>query len=141
MRGVERSAMSMHNAIVHGICTNEGAARTGWRRQMRALGRAIEDDEWVCLPYRLPDAFRIDEPLHDNGVITQNGKITVWEVEISNPLTPVRVMEWARMWEELGDFAYDLRLVTVDRYGCFREPDLLFLYYTWCLTQADRSVD
>lgn len=95
-----------------------GAQTRGWRQALRTALEPYTDE--LDVAPRVPDAFLID----DAGQV-----ITVFEVEVTHPLSPDRLAEWASLWSELDCHGWTLKLYVIDRLGRSTTADLQLLYF------------
>jgi hypothetical protein len=112
----------LHEALVALIAGQSPAIKTnGWVAELR-VALPIDGRE-IVIPRRMPDAFLI-EP--------DDGRVTVWEVEVDGPLTGERLEEYSQLWAELdGVVCWELVLWTFDRHAIFRKVNLARLYYAF----------
>ena len=123
------SQSDLHRNLIAGLIAR-GAWTAQWRHQViaciaRTLGSSYGPDgsDELYVPGLRPDAYRIDT-WDDDGY--PQIKITVWEVEISNPISPPKLRQYANLWGDLDgiDTTPELELRTVDRHGVERLIDL-----------------
>lgn len=126
MRGVQ------HEALIAQLVKAHGASTRGFRTQVRNFLRATpgytpDYDEDLPIPAVIPDAYRLDL-----------GKITVWEVEVTNPITQGKLRAYAEFWVELDatDVCVELELRRVDRYGIEQTYDLVPCLYEWLAAEC-----
>lgn len=124
----------LHRNLIAGLVAR-GAWTAQWRHQVIAcITRTLSSrygpggSDELYVPGLRPDAYRIDT-WDDDGY--PQIKITVWEVEVSNPISPPKLRQYANLWGDLDgiDSMPELELRTVDRHGVERLIDLAAKFY------------
>lgn len=135
----------LHRELVNRIVRQYGAEASGFRAALRkAACRWLEVsrdevDHELCLgrEYKsiIPDAYLIEES--DAG---HPGYITIYEVEVSHPVSHARMRELAELWFTLDCWEIDLRLIRVDRFGN-RIPECLMGWWYAFLEEDCTTVE
>ncbi|MGA2180812.1 MAG: hypothetical protein ABSH15_14685 [Verrucomicrobiota bacterium] len=112
-----------HNRLIAKICERHVArtdrwihhfAEAVWKRNSNAAWKAnwpvqkIKQIVREVAGNRVPDAFKID---------SENKHLWFWEVEVSHPIDQPKANVLAQIAIEVDDWGWELKLVTVDRYG------------------------
>jgi hypothetical protein len=119
---------SLHQAHIEQIVKTYGASTRSFRVRVQEFlkdtpGYGSEYDEdgidGIIVPRVIPDAYQL-----------RPGRITVWEIEITNPISPAKFGEYAAFWAELDatDIQTVFELRIVDRFGIERAWEPFTVY-------------
>ena len=125
----------LHSARVARLVAR-GASTRGFRSETLKFlkgcrGWTVDYEKDIKVPRYVPDAYRLD---------AATGKITVWEVEVSHPVSDAKVGAYMAFWADLdaSDIRADFELRIVDRHGFERSHNLAVHYYA-ALSDCDPS--
>jgi hypothetical protein len=136
---VTASHGALHASLVADVVQREHAWTVEFRKQaakfLPTVGGFLECDEEVLdsIPKVRPDAYRLDRhaPNPQGAEPGLWSKITIWEVEVTNPMPAWKADRYAWWWFDLDstDWLVDLALIVVDKYGTCHLFDLCAHYY------------
>lgn len=142
----------VHTSRIRRLVEQENASTCGFRAALRTYLKRTpgwtddqEEDIFPAIPRYVPDAYRLEAAPRDcQGKWTgRRGRIVVWEVEVTHPVSTDKLASYACFWETLdgSDLFTTLELHIINKLGLEYVVNLVVAYYAFCFLDGGGEPD